>query len=150
MNARHTVLVVDDDPGMLLLCRVALELDGHRVIEAADGVSALDLIRAGCPDVVVLDTTLPRLDGWQVLRAIKDDPALHHLPVVMLTAGVEGEGQLRGLTAGAAEYLTKPFAPFALSHVLEDVLATDPDELARRDAVIVEHLERLRQELDGG
>lgn len=150
MNARHTVLVVADDPSILLLCRVNLELDGYRVLEASDGVSALDLVRTARPGAVVLCTMLPRLDGWQVLRAIKDDPATHDLPVVMLTARVEDESQLRGLASGASEYLTKPFSPFALSHVLEDLLATDPDQLARRDALIVEHLERLRRELAGG
>lgn len=149
MDQRRTVLVVDDEKSVRLLCRVNLELDGYRVIEAADGLEALRLVREARPDAVVLDIILPELDGWQVLRTMQDDPDLADIPVIILTARVNDEDKLQGLIAGAAEYITKPFSPFTLAHVLEDALASDPSEIEERHALVIEQLERIRRELAG-
>jgi DNA-binding response OmpR family regulator len=146
VSERRLVLVVDDDPSVLLLCRVNLELDGFRVLEAADGATALELARAQPPDVVLLDLMLPDVDGWQVLRALKDDPQLTEVPVVILTARTDDQDKVRSLTSGAAEYMTKPFSPFALAHVIEDVLASDPEEVARRRQAILDQLALIRDE----
>jgi DNA-binding response OmpR family regulator len=146
VSDRRVVLVVDDDPSVLLLCRVNLELDGFRVLEAADGATALELARAHHPDVVLLDLMLPDVDGWQVLRDLKDDPQLTEVPVVILTARTDDQDKVRSLTSGAAEYVTKPFSPFALAHVIEDVLASDPEEVARRRQAILDQLALLRDE----
>jgi DNA-binding response OmpR family regulator len=146
VSERRLVLVVDDDPSVLLLCRVNLELDGFRVLEAADGATALELARAQPPDVVLLDLMLPDVDGWQVLRALKDDPQLTAVPVVILTARTDDQDKVRSLTSGAAEYMTKPFSPFALAHVIEDVLASDPEEVARRRQAILDQLALIRDE----
>jgi CheY-like chemotaxis protein len=142
---RATVLVVDDEPDVLLLCRVNLEFEGYEVVEAADGHQALERIREAAPDVVLLDVMMPDMDGWQVLGAIKDDPALKDIPVVMLTAKVQDQDQLRGWSQGAADYITKPFSPLALSQVLQDVLATDPEEEERRRRIVLEKLRLLRE-----
>lgn len=146
MSERRLVLVVDDDPSVLLLSRVNLELDGFRVLEAADGATALELARAQPPDIVLLDLMLPDVDGWQVLRALKDDPQLTEVPVVILTARTDDQDKVRSLTSGAAEYMTKPFSPFALAHVIEDVLASDPEEVARRRQAILDQLALIRDE----
>jgi len=140
-GARARVLVVDDEPDVLLLCRVNLEFEGYEVIEAHDGEEALARVRDASPDVVLLDVMLPELDGWQVLSAIKADVALREIPVVMLTAKAQDQDQIRGWSAGAAEYITKPFSPLALSQVLEDVLATAPEEEERRRRLILEKLQ---------
>jgi CheY-like chemotaxis protein len=142
---RAKVLVVDDEPDVLLLCRVNLEFEGYEVVEAADGHQALQRIRESAPDVVLLDVMMPDMDGWQVLGAIKDDPALKDIPVVMLTAKVQDQDQLRGWSQGAADYITKPFSPLALSQVLQDVLATDPEEEERRRRIVLEKLRLLRE-----
>jgi two-component system, OmpR family, phosphate regulon response regulator PhoB len=147
MTERHLVLVVDDDPSVLLLCRVNLELDGFRVLEAADGQTALTLARDHHPDIVLLDLMLPDLDGWDVLRAMKDDPELAEVPVVILTARTDDQDKVRTVTTGAAEYITKPFSPFALAHVIQDVLASDPEEVERRRQAILDQLALLRDEL---
>jgi CheY-like chemotaxis protein len=144
MTERRTVLVVDDEPDVLLLCRVNLEFEGHEVIEAADGEQAMAQVRAHRPDVVLLDVMMPKMDGWQVLSAIKADETLAHIPVVMLTAKVQDQDQIRGWSQGAADYITKPFSPLALSQVLQDVLETDPEEEARRRTMILEKLQLLR------
>ncbi|MBS3940590.1 MAG: response regulator [Actinobacteria bacterium] len=143
-DGRPVVLVVDDEEDVVVLCRVNLEFEGYVVIEAVDGADALDKARAHRPDVVVLDVMLPRFDGWQVLAALKADPDLRQIPVVLLTARMQEEDQIRGWSAGAADYVTKPFSPLALSQVLQDVLATSPEEEERRRHLILEKLELLR------
>ncbi|MEX2550393.1 MAG: response regulator [Nitriliruptoraceae bacterium] len=140
---RSKVLVVDDEPDVLLLCRVNLEFEGYEVVEATDGEEAMEMVRSASPDVVLLDVMMPKMDGWQVLSAIKDDDELRDIPVVMLTAKVQDQDQIRGWSQGAADYITKPFSPLALSQVLQDVLATDPEEEERRRRMILEKLQLL-------
>jgi len=144
MTERRTVLVVDDEPDVLLLCRVNLEFEGYEVLEAADGEQAMTQVQAHRPDVVLLDIMMPKMDGWQVLAAIKSEAALADIPVVMLTAKVQDQDQIRGWSEGAADYITKPFSPLALSQVLQDVLDTDPEEEERRRHMILEKLQLLR------
>ena len=144
MSDRHTVLVVDDEPDVLLLCRVNLEFEGYEVIEAADGEAALEQVREQRPDVVLLDVMMPKIDGWQVLDTIKNDEDIADIPVVMLTAKVQDQDQIRGWSQGAADYITKPFSPLALSQVLQDVLETDPAEEERRRRMILEKLQLLQ------
>lgn len=138
------VLVVDDEPDVLLLCRVNLEFEGYRVTEAADGEAALDQMRSDRPDVVLLDVMMPKMDGWEVLRTVKEDDDLKDIPIVMLTARVQDQDQIRGWSEGAADYITKPFSPLALSQVLQDVLSTAPEEEERRRQMILEKLQMLR------
>lgn len=146
MSVRRLVLVVDDDPSILLLCRVNLELDGFRVLEADDGATALQLAREHQPDIVLLDLMLPDIDGFRVLRELKGDPERRDIPVVILTARTDDQDKVRSLTDGAAEYITKPLSPFALAHVIEDVLASDPEEVERRRQAILDQLALLRDE----
>ena len=144
MSDTKHVLVVDDEPDVLLLCRVNLEFEGYEVSTAPDGEAGLEACRRLRPDVVLLDVMMPRMDGWQVLEAIKADDDLKHIPVVMLTAKVRDEDQIRGWSAGAAEYITKPFSPLSLSSVIGEVISNDPEEEARRRQMILEKLKLLR------
>lgn len=145
MSDRKRVLVVDDEPDVLLLCRVNLEFEGYEILEARDGEEALRVVHVEQPDVVLLDVMMPRMDGWQALEAIKADPETADIPVVMLTAKVQDEDQIRGWEAGAADYITKPFSPLSLSQVISEVLSNDPEEEARRRAMILEKLKLLRE-----
>jgi CheY-like chemotaxis protein len=144
VNERRRVLVVDDEPDVLLLCRVNLEFEGYEVVEASDGEEAMERLQEQRFDVMLLDVMMPKMDGWQVLEAVKADPELKDLPVVMLTAKVQDQDQIRGWSQGAADYITKPFSPLALSQVLQDVLATDPEEEERRRRMILEKLQLLQ------
>jgi CheY-like chemotaxis protein len=123
---------------------VNLEFEGYEVIEASDGEEGLRRLREERPDVVLLDVMMPRMDGWQVLEAAKADESLRDIPIVMLTAKVQDQDQIRGWSHGAAEYITKPFSPLSLSQVLQDVLATDPTEEERRRALVLEKLQLLQ------
>jgi CheY-like chemotaxis protein len=126
------------------VCRVNLEFEGYAVIEASDGEQALEQVARHRPDAVLLDVMMPKMDGWQVLEALKTDDDLKDIPVVMLTAQGPGPGPDPRLVARAADYITKPFSPLALSQVLQDVLATDPEEEARRRQMILEKLQLLQ------
>jgi len=110
-----TVLVIDDDPAARDLLRRMLAREGYRVLEAADGAAGLALARAEHPDVITLDVVMPGLDGWGVLAALKDDPALAAVPVVMVT--ITDDRNL-GFALGASEYLTKPVDRARLAAVL--------------------------------
>ncbi|MGH2613609.1 MAG: response regulator transcription factor [Thermomicrobiales bacterium] len=102
-----TVLVVDDDPNVLLGIRVALETDGHRVVVAVDGREALAAVVEHDPDAVVLDLAMPFLDGLGVCRALRATG--DSVPVMMLTAHDRPHERVDGLDAGADDYLGKPF-----------------------------------------
>jgi len=101
-----SILVVDDDEDIRALVGELLERAGHGVIKAPDGASALKLFYSRKPDLVVLDVSMPGLDGWEVLNRIRE---LSDVPVLMLTARAEELEKVRGLRAGADDYVTKPF-----------------------------------------
>ncbi|MGH3442907.1 MAG: response regulator transcription factor [Nitriliruptorales bacterium] len=145
MASRAKVLVVDDEPDVLLLCRVNLEFEGYEVLEAGDGEEAMEKVHDQGPDVVLLDVMMPKMDGWQVLAALKGDHRTADIPVVMLTAKVQDQDQIRGWSGGAADYITKPFSPLSLSLVLENVLNNDPEEEERRRRAILEKLQLLQK-----
>ncbi len=102
------MLVVDDDERNRRLLVAMLEAEGYSASEAADGAQALELARHSPPDMVLLDIMMPGLDGYEVARALKADAATKAIPVVMVTALDDRESRLRGLEAGAEEFITKP------------------------------------------
>jgi DNA-binding response OmpR family regulator len=108
LTERKRGLVADDDPLIQRLVRTHLDRAGFRVLSAADGEEALDVAVAERPDLIVLDLMLPKLDGFEVCKRIRE---FSLVPVVMLTARGEQVDKLRGFEAGADDYLTKPFAP---------------------------------------
>jgi DNA-binding response OmpR family regulator len=136
------VLVIDDEPDVLLLCRVNLQHAGHEVIEAEDGeqglADALDL----SPDVVVLDLMLPRVDGYQVLLALRGDERTRDLPVLILTAKAQRSERRRCLEMGADRFVTKPFAPDDLGDALEELTSlTGQERAAHRTAALAESMD---------
>lgn len=106
MNAPLRVLVVDDDPDIRLLLKELLERAGYAVDEAADGKTGLRKLFVNTPSLVILDVTMPELDGYQTLERIRD---LSDVPVLMLTARSQELEKVRGLSAGADDYVAKPF-----------------------------------------
>src|SRR5437867_1823059 len=108
------VLVVDDDAVMRELMVATVERGGHRVLIACDGKEAVATARAHHPDVVLLDLAMPKLDGFEVCRQLKSDPATSPIRVVVVTALSRPEDRARGEAAGADDYVTKPFHPRAL------------------------------------
>jgi DNA-binding response OmpR family regulator len=115
------VLVVDDDPVILELLQLNLELEGHEVASARDGNEALASARSGAYDLLLLDVMMPQLDGFAVCRQLRADPATANLPVVLLSARTQDTDMAQGTTAGADAYVTKPFDPLDLVRLLERV-----------------------------
>jgi two-component system, OmpR family, alkaline phosphatase synthesis response regulator PhoP len=117
------VLVVDDEPDVLLLCRLNLEQRGHEVLEAPNGDKALELARERAPELIVLDLMLPGMDGYQVLRTVRADERTSGIPVLVLTAKSLQADRERSRQLGAAAFLTKPFLPDELCEMVDQVLA---------------------------
>lgn len=123
MTEEQLILVADDDEDILALVRIRLERAGFRVATARNGEEALALARAQRPSLAVLDVMMPRLDGYGVLKALREDPELSETPVLMLSARVHADDVGRGLEAGADEYLPKPFRAERLLEAVEQLLA---------------------------
>ncbi len=132
------VLVIDDEPDVLLLCKVNFEFAGHEVLEAPDGEKGMDLAERERPDLIVLDVMLPNRDGISVLEELGTRFDTREVPVVLLTAKAQAEDQLRGWEAGAAEYVTKPFSPVTLTEVVQRVIEMSPEQRrSRREQALV-------------
>ena len=131
-----TVLVVDDEPRLVDVVRMNLEVEGYRVVEAATGYEALDRLKEDLPDLVVLDVMMPERDGFETLRHIRE---VSSVPVIMLTVRQEESDRIRGLEIGADDYLTKPFNPRELQVRIKAVLRrTFMASPARKTKIVVD------------
>jgi CheY-like chemotaxis protein len=119
------VLVVDDEPDVLLLCRLNLQQRGHELLEALNGTTALELARERHPEVIVLDLMLPGMNGYEVLESLKQDERTSDIPVLVLTAKSLRADRERSHGLGASGFLTKPFLPSDLCEMVESLFPTD-------------------------
>lgn len=119
---KQTVLVVEDDPLISEMITKNLRLEGYRVESARDGEESLRKIEETSPDLVLLDVLLPRMDGWEVLTSIRDNPRSSDIPIIMLTALSDERSKIQGLRGGADDYVTKPFSALELMARVEAVL----------------------------
>ena len=113
------ILIVDDEDRMRRFVRMNLELEGYRVSEAGDGLEALNKVRDELPDLILLDVTMPKMDGFETLSRIRE---ISTVPVIMLTVRGDEQDRIRGLDLGADDYVTKPFSPRELSSRIQAVL----------------------------
>lgn len=137
------VLVIDDEPDVLLLCRVNLEHAGHEVLVSESGMAGVELAFAELPDVIVLDLMMPTMDGFDVLEVLAEDDRTRNVPVLILTARTRRSDQLHGWQAGAAGYVTKPFTPTTLT---DDVARLERMTPSERGLHRAEALRRLMNE----
>jgi DNA-binding response OmpR family regulator len=105
------ILAVDDEPHILKLVSFSLSSKGFDVIEASDGLTAVEIAEREQPDLILLDVMMPVLDGYEACRRLKANPATREIPVVMLSAKSQKAEQAIGLEAGALDYICKPFTP---------------------------------------
>jgi two-component system response regulator MprA len=134
LGMRQSILVIDDDEKITSMLRRGLAFEGYDARTARNGGEGLDALRQHEPDLVVLDIMMPVMDGWEVCRRLRESGS--RVPVLMLTAKDEVSDRVRGLDAGADDYLVKPFA-------LEELLARVRALLRRSSAVSAEETERL-------
>ncbi len=123
------ILVIDDETDVLEVLRLVLSRSGYEVAASPSGMEGLARAQADRPDLILLDIMMQRMDGWEVLRALKSDAETRDIPVVILSARVEPKDKIRGLQEGAVDYVTKPFA---VREILEKVSVILGD-LAGRD-----------------
>jgi type IV pilus assembly protein PilB len=122
-GARGTVLLVEDEEPLRRVMKDLLEREGYKIVEAGDGIQALEQVDRHAPDVILLDLNLPGLDGYGVLAQLRSRPNTAGIPVIVLTAKGDEDNEVRVLKAGADDFLTKPFRARALSARLEAIIS---------------------------
>jgi len=137
------ILLVDDDPDIRGLLRLALEGYGYAVREAGDGVEAIHALEERVPNGMILDVMMPGLDGYGVLRTMRQRDLAPNTRVLILTCKTEERDFMRGWELGADEYLTKPFEPDTVIDRLEDLLRTPTEVLQRRREAELQKAELL-------
>ncbi len=136
-----TVLVVDDNPDLCaLVTDVLTKLRAYHVITAEDGVQGLERYFEARPNCVVVDVNMPHVNGYQLIRALRGDPASAGTPLVILSAMVQERDQLAGYLSGADEYLIKPVSALDLVQTIDRVLARSEDERERRIQALLDAL----------
>jgi DNA-binding response OmpR family regulator len=116
------IVAADDDEDILRLIVFRFERSGYRVLVARDGAEALAVVREAVPDLAVLDVRMPKMDGYEVTRAIRADERTKDVPVILLTARVQDADVERGFEAGADDYVRKPFSPQELRSRVQAIL----------------------------
>jgi CheY-like chemotaxis protein len=119
-TTKRTVLLADDDAALRRLVGVTLGQDRFALLMAGDGEEALAVARAERPETILLDVNMPRLNGLEVCRALKADPATAHIKILILTGNGSDADRREALAAGADGYLAKPFSPIALLEWMQD------------------------------
>jgi DNA-binding response OmpR family regulator len=127
-----TVLIADDEPSIRQLVAITLEEADHLVVEAANGQEALDHIMENPPDLAILDVMMPEMDGWAVLRELRQSGLRQQIRVVMLTAKAAENDFVTGWKLGVDAYVTKPFDPEDLITTVNETLMMTPEQLKAR------------------
>jgi adenylate cyclase len=134
------ILIVDDNPDNLDIFQARLAVHGYEILRATDGYEALATAKRGCPDLILLDVMMPKMDGIEVCRHLKADPGLPFIPIILVTAKADSKDVVAGLEAGGDEYLTKPLDQAALVARVKSMLRikalhdTAQDQAARLEA----------------
>ncbi|HET9252728.1 MAG TPA: response regulator [Candidatus Eisenbacteria bacterium] len=126
--SKGKVLVVDDEIYIVHILDFSLGMEGYEVITALDGEQALERMKSERPDLVVLDIMMPKLDGYEVCKAIKSNPATKQTPVILLSAKGRNVDQKLGFDVGADDYITKPFSPRKLVERINQLLGQQVTE----------------------
>lgn len=123
MGDKKRILVVDDEKQLVSLVKLHMEMAGYEVLSASDGEKALAISREEKPDLIILDLMLPKIDGWEVCKRLREEGKVGSIPVIMLTARTDTDDKLKGFECGADDYVTKPFSPRELVARVKRVLA---------------------------
>jgi len=119
------ILVADDDPAILELVRINLEARGYQVLTVDNGADAIRIAMREKPDLLILDVLMPEVDGYEVMRVLKESPETAHIPIVVLTAYASDAGAMVSWMQGAESYLAKPFNPEELLMVVDRLLSSE-------------------------
>lgn len=122
MADRKRILVVDDEIYIVHILEFSLTMEGYEVVTASDGEEALRRLEEDHPDLIVLDIMMPRMDGYEVCRRIREDEETRDLPVILLSAKGRAIDKELGLEVGADDYIVKPFSPRRLLEKIRELL----------------------------
>ena len=120
----HRIVLAEDDPQIARLTSFKLEKEGFEVIWEKDGGAAFESIKSNLPDLVLLDIMMPVMNGYQVLKKMKEDDDIKNIPVIMLTAKGQERDVVTGIEMGAEDYIVKPFRPAELTARIKKILGT--------------------------
>ncbi|TET08361.1 response regulator [Candidatus Aerophobetes bacterium] len=121
------IVLAEDEPQIARLVEFKLKKEGYQVVSKGNGEDALAAIKAEKPDLILLDVMMPVMDGYEVLRRVKEDENLKNIPVVMLTAKAQERDVVKGIDLGADDYITKPFHPAELLARVKKILGREKD-----------------------
>lgn len=116
------ILIADDDPTIIMLLKVNLEMEGYEVMVATDGRQALEMAATRKPDIILLDIMMPNMDGWTAKTRLAGSKETADIPVIFLSARAQAADIKKGYDLGVAEYITKPFDPTDLINTITEVL----------------------------
>jgi len=119
------ILLADDEEDIKTVVTMFLQAQGYDVVTAYDGLDALEKAKTEKPDLIILDVMMPLIDGFEVCRRLKEDPATAKVPILMLSAAAHADSVNRGLEAGAEDYMVKPFEPEKLSEKVNEIFAKE-------------------------
>lgn len=128
-------MLVDDDPNLILLVKDYLEFRGYDVITAENGREALDKLEEDLPDLIICDVMMPEMDGYTLVKHVRDDPRTSWIPVLFLSAKGQSQDRVKGLSTGADVYIVKPFEPEELVAQVESSLKQATRLISRKDPV---------------
>lgn len=117
------IFIVDDEPDILDFCKLVLETEGFEVFTATNGLDLIKKIGSFTPDLILLDIMMPDMDGWEVLRILKNDDRYTEIPIAMLTAKTQAKDKILGIQEGAMDYITKPFSPDELVERINNIFS---------------------------
>lgn len=116
------ILIVDDEPALVLLMEARLKANGYEVLSAGDGQTALEVAKKEKPDLIILDLMLPKMDGYKVCALLKKDSRYSKIPILMFTARAQDEDEKLGVEVGADAYIVKPFEPQVLLAKIQELI----------------------------
>ncbi|WP_421658389.1 response regulator transcription factor [Leptothermofonsia sp. ETS-13] len=116
------LLLIDDDPNLILLVKDYLEFRGYEVVTAENGREALEVLEGDIPDMIICDVMMPEMDGYSLVRHVREDPRTSWIPVLFLSAKGQSQDRVKGLNTGADVYMVKPFEPEELVAQVESSL----------------------------
>jgi len=115
------ILIVDDEPSLVMLVSTRLKTHGYEVISAGDGQTGLDMAKKEKPDLIILDLMLPKMDGYKVCGLLKKDTRYSKIPIILFSARDQEEDKIQGMELGANAYIAKPFTPQILLEKIEEL-----------------------------
>lgn len=144
LSEQKRILLIDDDPNLVLLIKDYLELRGYEVFTADNGRQALDSLEKEVPDLVICDVMMPEMDGYTFVKQLRDNPRMSWLPVLFLSAKGQSQDRVKGLNVGADVYMSKPFEPEELAAQVESSLKQASRMLKQQSRIIADDETRIQ------